>query len=333
MPSANRNKHWPPRWTRKHGAIYYVVPADQKSQWDGRAWYPLGKTEAEAWATWYSRVISPTVSMHSFGDLCDRYGAEIVPTLAEKTQRDYRLALINLRKVFGEMRPQDILPRHIYQYLDHRPKISGNREKAVMSTVMAHGVRWGLLDVNVVREVRRSKELPRERYVSDEELDAFLGVCSPFLVGYVALKMLTGLRQGQMLALSRGDWNAERKELRAPAAKGGRTVIYQGEALADAIRELREASQGPATSVWLISTRSGGRYTSDGFRSIWQRYMRKYVEKTKAQPFREHDLRAKVASDTDAARATQLLGHRSSAITQKHYRRAPEQVTVLRKDR
>lgn len=40
--------------------------------------------------------------------------------------------------------------------------------------------------------------------------------------------------------------------------------------------------------------------------------------------FTEHDLRAKVASDNNLDRAQQLLGHSSSAITDRVYRRKAE---------
>lgn len=42
--------------------------------------------------------------------------------------------------------------------------------------------------------------------------------------------------------------------------------------------------------------------------------------------FTEHDLRAKVASDTNIEHAQKLLGHSSSEITNRIYRRKPEKI-------
>ena len=83
-------------------------------------------------------------------------------------------------------------------------------------------------------------------------------------------------------------------------------------------------------SIWLFHTRTGQPYikangTADGFDSIWQRFMTKANNETGLEEkFTEHDLRAKVASETELGHAKQLLGHSSEIITQKVYRRKPE---------
>ena len=46
--------------------------------------------------------------------------------------------------------------------------------------------------------------------------------------------------------------------------------------------------------------------------------------------FTEHDLRAKVASDTDVEHARQLLGHSNQEITERTYRRKAEKITPVR---
>lgn len=46
--------------------------------------------------------------------------------------------------------------------------------------------------------------------------------------------------------------------------------------------------------------------------------------------FTEHDLRAKVASDTNIEHAQQLLGHATSEITNRIYRRKTEKVSHLK---
>lgn len=329
MPSTtSRNRHWPPRWTRKHGAIYYRTRDDDRHLWDDRSWFRLGATEAEAWATWYARVSGPTTEIATMGDLCDRYAREIIPTLGQKTQRDYQRALIRIRAVFGRMRPDQVRARHVYAYMDRRPPVAANRERAVLSAIMTKAVRWGVVERNLVREVERNEEPSRDRYVSDRELRAFLRHCSPWLRAYVALKMATGVRQGQLLALRRSDWDAAAQALSVPAAKRGRPVIYRGPLVAKAVARIRDRSHGPSSSIWLIAAGHGGRYTTDGFRAIWQRAMAKHVE-AGGERFREHDLRAKVGSDEqDLEVARRQLGHQSGATTGRHYRRAPEVVDI-----
>lgn len=331
-----RSAHWPQRWARKHGSIYFRPRPEDREQWDGKAWFRLGATEAEAYATWHERNKPkrddgegpPT----TIGGAFSRYVAEILPTLAPKSQRDYQRAITIMRPVFGHMRPSALKPRHVYEFMTHRPRVAGNREKAVLSAVMTQCVRWGAIDRNLVREVKRNKETPRDRYVSDTELDAFVAHASKMLRAYCDLKMMTGLRQGQLLALHRTYWDGE--VLQVPAAKAGRTVRYSGPKLRAAINACLELQKGEGAiaSVYILSSRTGTRYTSDGFRAIWQRAMRKHI-KAGGVRFTEHDLRAKVASDSETLEtASKRLGHQQQSTTKRVYHRKPVEVTVLDRD-
>ena len=90
-------------------------------------------------------------------------------------------------------------------------------------------------------------------------------------------------------------------------------------------------SRPKVRSMNLIATRRGRKYTTDGFRCVWQYAMTKYLE-SGGERFTEHDLRAKVASDSeDLATAQGRLQHQSASTTNKVYRRAPVKVTVLTK--
>jgi integrase len=328
-----RSNHWPPRWARKHGSIYYRPRPEDRPDWDDKAWFRLGATDAEAFATWHERTKPrkgegegpPT----TIGGAFTRYAAEVLPTLSAKSQKDYQRAITTMRPVFGHMRPSALKPRHVYEFMTHRPRVAGNREKAVLSAVMTQCVRWGAIDRNLVREVKRNKETPRDRYVSDNELDAFLTHCSKMLKAYVGLKMLTGLRQGQVLGLRRSDWDGE--VLQVPAAKAGRTVRYSGPKLRAAINACLKLQKGKdaVASLHILSSSTGTRYTSDGFRTLWQRAMKKYIDKGGVR-FTEHDLRAKVASDSDTLEtASKRLGHQQQSTTKRVYHRKPVEVEVL----
>ena len=325
MPRKRKtNQHLPPRWRQHHGAIYYQVPQDQRAVWDGKTMFRLGKTEAEAWAHWYARTEVGDDVPRTMSAAFDRYAVEVLPKKASRTQESYRSAIALLKPVFGLMPPSALKPRHVYAYMDRRPPIAANREKATLSAVMTECVRWGAVDRNLVREVKRNREEPRSRYVDDAELGHFLSHCSPFLKAYVRLKMLTGLRQGQLLSLEMRDWNGS--QLSAPAAKGGKPVRYGGEGLAEAVDAL-VSLQTVEVCTHIVADRRGTPYTDGGFRAIWRRAMNKYIADG-GNRFRENDLRAKVASD-DPQFATDRLGHRSPSTTRRHYQRKPIEVDVL----
>lgn len=174
---------------------------------------------------------------------------------------------------------------------------------------------------------------PRTRYVEDVELNAFLEKCgNDFIRAYVDLKMLTGLRQGQLLSLRREWWDS--KQLIVPPAKGGRATAYadnpQGE-LANAIQALAGV-HGPnavRSTEFIVTTRRGKPYTTDGFRAIWSRAMKKYLDATGNERFTENDLRAKVATDAESLlHAQERLGHTSSKTTLTHYTRKARPVLI-----
>ena len=125
------------------------------------------------------------------------------------------------------MAPEHLLPVHVYDFRERRPRVQGNREVAVLSTLMTYAVELGCVTRNLVREVRRSPEPPRDRYVEDAEVDALLAHCSTFLKAYVRLKLLTGIRQGQMLDIQLSDWQGGR--LWVKSTKGGIYTYYTGE--------------------------------------------------------------------------------------------------------
>ena len=91
------------------------------------------------------------------------------------------------------------------------------------------------------------------------------------------------------------------------------------------------ALPGVVRGLYLFCTRKGRPYTPDGFRSIWQRRMRSAIDTGVLQErFREHDLRAKAASDVEREHATALLDHADGRVTRRHYRRKPEIVRPTR---
>lgn len=324
-----RLAHWPARWKQRGRTIYYRPRPEEREKFGGKHWYPLGKTEQEAFAVWF-RLQDGVVVPRTIRDAVAIYqGSERYLRLAAKTRRDYDRALAAIRDVFGHMRPQDLLPSDVYQWMAKLPAVTGNRYRAVLLNVMAVCVEHGALDRNPIREVRQRREEARDRYVTDDEVDAFLKHCTPLLKAYVGLKLLTGLRQGQLLELRVSDWDGER--LKVAGRKRGRSAIYSGDGLKEAVEAALAVRKGKFPATTLFCTRRGQQYTGDGFRALWQYAMAKYVE-AGGERFTEHDLRAKVASDSDTLDVAQArLQHQSRSTTNRVYRRAPAKVEVLKR--
>jgi integrase len=94
-------------------------------------------------------------------------------------------------------------------------------------------------------------------------------------------------------------------------------------------RRMREESDcGCGPNV--IRNQFGERYTSDGFRAMWQRFMRQFA-KDGNERFTFHDLRAKSISDNPSLQAaSSLAGHIDMKVTNRVYDRGVRSVEPLR---
>jgi integrase len=69
--------------------------------------------------------------------------------------------------------------------------------------------------------------------------------------------------------------------------------------------------------------------TATGFRSMWARAMRKFVD-AGGERFNEHDIRKLVATAAATVeQAQKLLGHQEQKTTSRIYRIGPQSVEVL----
>ncbi len=160
-------------------------------------------------------------------------------------------------------------------------------------------------------------------------------VANKVIRAYIAIKLLTGLRRGDLLRLRVSDVCEDGLHVRV--SKTGRAVVYE---MTDALREAiddAKAARPKDIAPWLFVTRTGKAYvTEDGrahsFDSLWQRFMAKVIKETEVtERFTEHDLRAKCASDAASLeRARELLVHADAATTRRIYRRKPERVKPTR---
>lgn len=331
----------PARWTLRHGAYYYIVPPGREADWDGKRWFRLGKTLNDAYVEWARRIGQPSrqriVTIHQ---LLDRYAIQEVPKKALGTQRDQIRMIGNLKAVFGTMYAEDLKPVHVYQYVEARTaKVAARREIEVLSHAFTKSVQWGVMEAHPFKgEVRlEDKPTPRTRYVEDWEVEELLALeprkrtdALPMLQAYVRLKLLTGLRQRDLLLLTMSDLKDDGIHVTPSKTKNstGKRVVYAW------TPELRSAVDGciaarRALSPYLICDGKGQCFVdaktgrANDFNNAWQRLMKRVLSETRVtERFCEHDLRAKVASDADSVeRAQELLTHADSKVTERVYRR------------
>ncbi|MCR4346494.1 MAG: tyrosine-type recombinase/integrase [Sulfuricaulis sp.] len=350
-PRRSENKGLPARWRHYHGAYYYQVPPGMENRWEGKKQFKLGSTLPEAYRAWAARLQAADTKLRTIDDLLDRYSLEVVPAKAPRTQAANSEAIRRLKAVFGGVPVIDFKPIHAYQYRDKRGKLaptSANRELEVLSHAFTKAIEWGARETHPMIEgkFRKIPTPPRMRYVEDDEIVKALSLKPRRKRGsvlavqaYMRVKLLTGLRRGDLLRLRIGDLQADGIHVqphKTAQTTGKRLIIEWTQALQDAVDEAKSA-RPVHIAPWLFCNADGECYvkdngTANGWDSMWQRFMDRVIKETGLeQRFTEHDLRAKCASDADTlAHAQQLLAHASSATTNRIYRRKPERVKPLR---
>ncbi len=170
----------------------------------------------------------------------------------------------------------------------------------------------------------------RERYVEDWELAEALQVAPPMLRAYVILKLLTGLRRGDLLRLRPTDLRDDGIHV-VTHKTGTRLIIEWSPALREAVDAALQA-RPKHIAPWLFCTHRGQPYVKEdsfapAFNSLWQRFMARALKQTQLEErFQEKDLRKKVGSDIDLDHARTLLGHTTAETTRRHYRLRGERV-------
>jgi integrase len=350
MPRPRRpeNRGLPSRWRFDHGAYYYQVPIGAEGAWDGKRSFRLGKTLPEAYRTWADRIGSVDHA-GTIGALLDRYALEVIPTKGVSTQAHNHVAIKPLRAVFADVGLHDLKPRHVYLYIEKRvAKTSARREIEILSHAFTKAVEWGYIDRHPFKgQIRLTGEKPRKRYVEDWEIVECLSLSSRRSAGsiravqaYILLKLLTGMRRGDLLRLMLSDLGDEGIHVtprKTQGSTGKRMIIRWSDELRDAVQLAKEVRPN-SYSDYLFCTRTGECYFDEetgragGWDSMWRGFMTRLLTETKVVVrFTEHDLRAKCASDAKTLEhARALLAHADGRLTDRVYRRKPEMVDPLR---
>ncbi len=205
-----------------HGAYFYRVPPGQEHRWDGKKQFRLGATLPEAYRVWADRMEAPD-NARTIGELLDRYALEVVPEKAPKSRVENARYIATLRAVFAAMPLRDLIPKHVYTYVDkrrdaregkdRRARTAAHREIELLSHAFSKAVEWGYINKHPFKgEVQLRGEKPRTRYVEDWEVVECLALAPVrrresilAIHAYMRMKLLTGLRRSDLLRLRVAD--------------------------------------------------------------------------------------------------------------------------------
>lgn len=310
---------------QRRGAYYYVTPAG--------VWLPLGREYGQALIK-YAGYVGEKPAVVTVQQAIAHYLECSASRLKASTMEGYRYSAQNLIPVFGHMALTELQPEHVYQYLTRKGNVSANRDRSLLSATYSHARRIGAFKGDdPTKELQyRNEEKPRQRYVTDDELDTLLDAASPKLACMQRFLYLTGMRQGDMVKVKLSDIDAEGIHYTSGKTGARRVVLWSDElrsVIAEADRLFKRTGR-----VHLFEShpkgphkkRGPGPYTTSGLRALWRRAR----ERAGVEDVRLHDLRRKAGSDVEEGRATALLAHADGKVTKRHYRAKPERVSPVR---
>jgi integrase len=305
----------------RRGAYYYVK---------GGVWHPLGKEYGSALVK-YSEFVGRSVRVVTVKDALWAYIEFKRGKLATTTIDGYVRSAANLCVRLGAIALADVTQAMVFKYVSLGGNVQANRDKALLSAAFTHARNTGdFQGVDPTKGLQhRNEERPRDRYVTDADLDTLIAAASPKLGCIARFIELTGMRQGDALRVKLADldddgftyWNSKSKRRQGIEWSPELSAVVE-----DAKRLWRRFGREylfESNPKGKHAKRGIGPYTPSGLRALWR------VARAKAglTDVRLHDLRGKAGSDAETdEEAGTLLGHADLKVTRRHYRRKVKRV-------
>ncbi len=251
-----------------------------------------------------------------FKDFADQFLAVHSSTKKSEARDTYILGLFKAR--WGSTLLRDITPKMIQEWQSERAaqvkRGTVNREMECLKTCLAKAVEWGKLESSPARNVRKFKlNNQRMRWITQAEFERLHAECSRNLKPVVMLARHTGLRRGELLALTWQDVDYRTRTLYVRDSKNGEArEIPLNRAAEAALRGLpRQIGTDRVFAVDHV-----------------QKSFERACERAEIQDFTFHDLRHTFASHlvmsgVDLNTVRDLLGHKSLAMTLRYAHFSP----------
>jgi site-specific recombinase XerD len=188
-------KKLPPKVHEKGGRYYFV----HKNKWQALSRVEEGTRELHR-----RLAILEDLPPTTLAGIFAAYADEGMRELKQPTQRQYDYFLNGiLDHSFGHLMPDEVLPTHIAQYLETRKKagaaVSGNRERACLSSVFEFAMRRGWANSNPCRGVRRNREKPSKVMIESVDLSASMDRAPDHFARVLQFAYMTGARQTDLI--------------------------------------------------------------------------------------------------------------------------------------
>jgi integrase len=259
-------------------------------------------------------------------DLCARFERDYLPRNRPSTQRVYRQQIrTEILPTFAKAKVAAISHADVdgfHHRLSARTPTHANRTIAVLSRMFSLAVRWGWRSDNPCKGVERNQENKRHRYLTHTEIarlsEALAGLRDQSAANAVRLLLLTGARQGELLAARWADIDLEAKIWAKPASTTKQATLHRVPLSGAACRLLAQMrKQADDDADWIFPARGGGHRPH--VNEAWI----KARKAAKLDGLHLHDLRHTFASTLASAGLSlpvigALLGHSTPVTTHRY---------------
>jgi len=276
----------------------------------------------------------------SFSEMADKWLEESVSLrLKQTTITDYRQVVKNhLDPFFGKYLLKNISPRIVQEYISQKTKQSisprtVSKTVTALHTIFAYAVRLEYVPANPVRSAVRPRQAKKEfGYLNQEQVQRFLNASSPGYFAFFAAAVMTGARQGELIALRWRDTDLKRGLIRIEHSyhrlngesepKTGtsrRTVIISGELINVLLDHHHKTGGNPDD---LVFRNKVGNYING--QNMMTREFYPALKRAELPRMRFHDLRHTYAAilitmGENIKFIQQQLGHASLTTTMDTY--------------
>lgn len=290
--------------------------------------------EAENYQALWDQTESPTLNQLFYG--------VYLPEKKSHAQRKDPLSRYTnyIKGPLGSIKVDVITPFHIRTLLNSLPAdmaiATRNRVRAVLHRLLQIAVEYSFIARNPCTVIKAERENNIvERYMTDEEIQAFRDACEEEWSEPTALALLlalfTGIRIGNVISIKREDLSPGNREVNLPKTKSGKAQRFP---LGEWARRVVEQALTISTNDYLFSSpiRAGKpiSYPRKAFVRICKRagisvnsVLHSGRDGFLAEPLTIHCLRKTFASQIlkrtgDIYLCSKLLGHSDVSVTQRY---------------
>jgi integrase len=308
------NKHLPERMRLSHGQYYLTRYVDGIQKW-----ISLGKDYASASARYaeLEGIDDKGDPEKKFSELANRFEVDCCPRYSDNSQRSYRSWLKPLRAVFDPVPIADIRQMDAARYLDEsKHQVSANRQISLLSVMLNEAVRWGWIENNPLRHMRKHKEVERRRYLSDEELQLLVDAADFQMSRLIRVAYLTALRKSDIVAIQWKDLRDGALYVVQQKTKTPVAFSLDGE-LGRLFHELRTCRK--VLSPHVFTNKHNTNVSDRTVDTDWWRVR----DKSGVEDVVFHDLRRKRLTDLTTSHGEQfaqrVAGHKDRKSTARYY--------------